>query len=135
MTYLLLKIKERKKKYKNAAKRWIWSGRVKEAEMPAICWGFDLYWAWPRNFYHDYQENYQRIKVKVILHLNLKSGCIELIIVNLNDSAKNIEEDVATIKKLTAKNGVGNQESKSVTSVKSANLKNFPAFNYTFYFQ
>ena len=73
--------------------------------------------------------------MKVILHLNLKSDCIELIIVNLNDSAKNIEEDVATIKKLTAKNGVGNQESKSVTSVKSANLKNFPAFNYTFYFQ
>ena len=73
--------------------------------------------------------------MKVILHLNLKSGCIELIIVNLNDSAKNIEEDVATIKKLTAKNGVGNQESESVISVKSANLKNFPAINYTFCFQ
>ena len=73
--------------------------------------------------------------MKVILHFNLKSGCIELIIVNLNDSAKNIEEDVATIKKLTAKNGVGNQESESVISVKSANLKIFPAINYTFYFQ
>ena len=64
--------------------------------------------------------------MKVILHLNLKSDCIELIIVNLNDSAKNIEEDVATIKKLTAKNGVGNQESRSVILVKSANSKFFP---------
>ena len=73
--------------------------------------------------------------MKVILHFNLKSGCIELIIVNLNDSAKNIEEDAATIKKLTAKNGVGNQESESAIPVKSANLKNFPAINYTFYFQ